>query len=119
MTGSARSRNPHESWSRRTSSSGRPRRSSTSTPASAGSSSRSSNVQLAGDVLTLSFKDGARFVINAHSAAGQIWMAAGTTAWHFDFVPEQGQWIARKSDEELMATVARVVGAKLGTEVSL
>lgn len=77
------------------------------------------DVQLAGDVLTLSFKDGARFVINAHSAAGQIWMAAGTTAWHFDFEPEQQRWIARKSDDELMATVARVVSAKLGTEVSL
>lgn len=77
------------------------------------------DVQLAGDVLTLSFKDGARFVINAHSAAGQIWMAAGTTAWHFDLVPEQGRWIARKTDEELMATVARVVSAKLGIEVSL
>lgn len=77
------------------------------------------DVQLAGDVLTLAFKDGGRFVINAHSAAGQIWMAAGTTAWHFDFVPEQGQWIAKKSADELMATVARVVGAKLGTEVSL
>lgn len=77
------------------------------------------DVQLAGDVLTLAFADGGRFVINAHSAAGQIWMAAGTTAWHFDFVPEQGRWIARKSADELMATVARVVGAKLGTEVSL
>lgn len=77
------------------------------------------DVQLAGDVLTLAFKDGGRFVINAHSAAGQIWMAAGTTAWHFDFVAEQGRWIARKTDDELMATVARVVGAKLGTEVSL
>lgn len=77
------------------------------------------DVQLAGDVLTLAFKDGARFVINAHSAAGQIWMAAGTTAWHFDWVAEQGRWVARKTADELMATVARVVGAKLGTEVSL
>lgn len=77
------------------------------------------DVQLAGDVLTLGFKDGSRFVINAHSAAGQIWMAAGTTAWHFDPVPEDGRWVAKKSGDELMSTVARVVRAKLGTEVSL
>ena len=70
------------------------------------------DVDLAGDVLTLAFDDGAKFIINAHSAAEQIWMAAGTTAWHFDLVVETKRWIARKTDEELMTTVARVVGDK-------
>jgi CyaY protein len=77
------------------------------------------DVDLAGDVLTLAFASGERFVINAHSAAEQIWMAAGTTAWHFDYVAERGQWIARKTDDELMATVAKVVGDKLGEVVKL
>ena len=75
------------------------------------------DVDLAGDVLTLAFDDGGKFVINAHSAAGQIWMAAGTSAWHFDF--EDGRWIAHKTDDELMATVARVVGDKLGQPIEL
>ena len=75
------------------------------------------DVMLAGDVLTLAFADGAKFVINAHSAAEQIWMAAGTTAWHFDLVDDR--WIAAKTGDELMGTVARVVGQKLGTTVSL
>ena len=70
-------------------------------------------------MLTLAFASGERFVINAHSAAEQIWMAAGTTAWHFDYVAERDQWIARKTDEELMATVAKVVGDKLGEVVRL
>ena len=77
------------------------------------------DVQLAGDVLTLAFRDGARFVINAHSAAGQIWMAAGTTAWHFDHDEPAGAWIARRTGDELMATVARVVGDKLRRPVPL
>ena len=75
------------------------------------------DVQLAGDVLTVGFADGARFVINAHSAARQIWMAAGTTAWHFDH--EDGRWVARRTGDELMQTVAKVVGAKLGTRVAV
>lgn len=76
------------------------------------------DVQLGGDVLTLTFPDGARFVINSHSAAGQIWMAAGTTAWHFD--PEaDGRWVARRTGDELMTTVARVVGEKLGMRVAV
>ncbi|EDM78794.1 Frataxin-like protein [Plesiocystis pacifica SIR-1] len=77
------------------------------------------DVDLAGDVLTLAFAGGDQFIINAHSAAEQVWMAAGTTAWHFDWVPDSGKWIARKTDEELMATVSRVVGAKLGLAVEL
>ncbi len=77
------------------------------------------DVDLAADVLTLSFADGSKFIINAHSAAGQIWMAADRSAWHFDWVPERGQWVASKSDEELMSTVARTVGAKLGMDIEL
>lgn len=77
------------------------------------------DVQLAGDVLTLSFDDGARFVVNAHSAALQIWMAAGRTAWHFDWVPERTAWVASKNGDELMGTLARSVGDKLGLVVSL
>ena len=77
------------------------------------------DIDLAGDVLNLAFTDGDTFVINAHSAAGQIWMAAGKTAWHFDYVPEREQWVAHKTDDELMTTVARVVGDKLATRVEL
>ncbi len=76
------------------------------------------DLELSGDVLSLGF--GAdKFVINAHSAAQQIWMAAGTTAWHFDWVPERGEWVAQKTGDELMATVAKVVGDKLGQVVTL
>lgn len=77
------------------------------------------DVQLSGDVLTLGFADGARYVINAHSAAGQIWMAADLSAWHFDFVPDRAVWIAAKTGDELLATVERLVAKRLGTEVRL
>jgi CyaY protein len=77
------------------------------------------DVDLAGDVLTLAFADGTKFIINAHSAAGQVWMAANRSAWHFDWVREREQWIAAKTGDELMSTVARTVGAKLGTDIEL
>ncbi|MCA9704503.1 MAG: iron donor protein CyaY [Myxococcales bacterium] len=77
------------------------------------------DVELAGDVLTLAFADGVRFVINAHSAAGQIWMAANTDAWHFDYDPAVERWVASKTGDELMATVARTVGERLGLSIAL
>jgi len=77
------------------------------------------DVDLAGDVLTLAFSDGAKFVINAHSAAGQIWMAANKDAWHFDYDEQSGRWVAPKNGDELMSTVARAVGERLGQSVVL
>ena len=77
------------------------------------------DVDLAGDVLTLGFANGPDFIINAHSAAGQIWMAANKTAWHFDWDPDSGTWIAKKTDDELMATVAKAVGERLGVTIEI
>lgn len=77
------------------------------------------DVELAGDVLTIEFEDGIKFVINAHSAAGQIWMAANRSAWHFDYEPQADRWVAHKTGDELMSTVAKAVGGKLGIHVDL
>lgn len=68
--------------------------------------------------MTITFADGGRFVMTRTARRCKIWMAAGTTAWHFDH-GEDGQWIARHPGDELMQTVARVVGDKLGTRVAL
>jgi CyaY protein len=82
------------------------------------------DASLAGDVLTLEFRAGAPFILNAHSAAGQIWLAAGRAAWHFDWVadpehPEQGQWIAQRTGDELIATLEQLVHERLGVRVPL
>jgi CyaY protein len=81
------------------------------------------DVDLAGDVLTIDFESGGKFIVNAHSAAGQVWLAANTAAWHFDWIADAndgaGAWIASKSGDELMHTVARVVGERIGEAISL
>ncbi|MGH1343021.1 MAG: iron donor protein CyaY [Nannocystales bacterium] len=77
------------------------------------------DVDLAGDVLTLEFEDRVQFVINAHSAATQVWMAANRNAWHFDYNAATETWVAAKTGDELMATVCKYVGEKLGMSVSL
>jgi CyaY protein len=75
--------------------------------------------ELASDILTLEFSDGGRFVVNSHRAARQIWMAAALTAWHFDWVPDPGAWIASKSGDELWATLRGVLEKRLGRPVRL
>lgn len=68
-------------------------------------------------VLTLKLRDGTRVVINSHRAARQIWMAAVSTAWHFD--PTDAGWRAARNGDELRATVARVVHERIGVAVPL
>ncbi|MCA9597608.1 MAG: iron donor protein CyaY [Myxococcales bacterium] len=75
--------------------------------------------ELASDILTVEFSDDSKYVVNSHSAARQIWMAAERNAWHFDWVPEKSAWIAAKTGDELWDTLARVLGEKLGHAVRL
>lgn len=77
------------------------------------------DVSLAGDVLTLAFEGKTPFILNAHSAALQIWLAADRSAWHFDYDDTREQWIAHKTGDELFETVARLVGERLGVDVRL
>lgn len=76
------------------------------------------DVDWAGDVMELCFQDGTTFVLNAHSAAQQIWLAAGTSAWHFDPpAPESSDWVASKTNEDLRGVLSKVVGEKLGVSI--
>jgi CyaY protein len=75
-------------------------------------------VSVSDGVIRLDLRDGTRIVINSHRAAGQIWMAAVATAWHFD-PSADGLWKAAKSGEELRATLARLVREHTGVDVRL
>ena len=76
-------------------------------------------VSLGMGILTLEFPDGTRYVVNSHRAARQIWMAAEHSAWHFDWKPEDGRWVAAKSGDELWAALEGVTSRKLGRALTL
>ena len=75
--------------------------------------------ELGADVLTIEFDDQARYVVNSHLAARQIWLAAERSAWHFDYHPASGQWLDTKTQVELWAQLEQVLTRKLGHEVTL
>ena len=74
-------------------------------------------------VLRLDLRDGTRIVINSHRAARQIWMAAISTAWHFDPAPDGGgdgrAWVAPKTGEALRPTLARLINQRIGLVLPL
>jgi len=75
-------------------------------------------VSVSDGVLRLDLRDGTRVVINSHRAARQIWMAAVSTAWHFD-PAAAGAWRAPKTGEELRPTLARLIKDHTGVAVPL
>lgn len=72
---------------------------------------------LSSGVLTIKFEDGKRYVVNSHRAARQIWMAAESTAWHFDW--DGTHWVSTKSREELWSVLEGAVSRKVGHPLSL
>ncbi|MFO0755516.1 MAG: iron donor protein CyaY [Byssovorax sp.] len=76
-------------------------------------------VDLSMGVLTLSFSDGVKYIVNSHRAARQIWMAAERSAWHFDFARASSRWVASKNGDDLRRTLGAVISRKLGAPVEL
>jgi CyaY protein len=68
-------------------------------------------------VVTLEFKDRARFVLNRQTATSQMWFAAGARAWHYDWNAAERAWRDDKDGHELLARLGEVVGAKLGRPI--
>jgi CyaY protein len=74
----------------------------------------------AGDVLTLTFKDGRRCVLNTQRPTRQLWLAANARAWHFSFDAGTSKWLDDKGkNEELFATLAGIIKAQSGIEIAL
>jgi iron-sulfur cluster assembly protein CyaY len=76
-------------------------------------------VDLAGDILTLEFEDGSKFVANSHSAAQQIWLSANMQAWHFGWHENTRSWRDTRSGAELFTELGRLVSEKLAEPVKL
>jgi CyaY protein len=74
---------------------------------------------LAGDVLTLEFADGRKYIVNSHSAARQVWVSAEARAWHLSWDEVSGRWIDTREGRELWSLIGEVVSKKLGKAVPL
>lgn len=70
-----------------------------------------------GGVLEVEFEDGSKVIINRHTAAREIWVAARSGGYHFR--PEADRWVGTRNGEELMAAVGRCLTEQAGAPVQL
>jgi CyaY protein len=68
-------------------------------------------------VLELEFADGSRIVVNRHSAARQIWVAARSGGYHFRW--DGSHWVDTRESGELLAALSKLVSEQSNRAVVL
>lgn len=70
-----------------------------------------------GGVLEVEFANGSKIIINRHTAAREIWLAARSGGYHFR--PQDSRWLGTRDGEELMAAIGRCMSEQAGKPVVL
>lgn len=70
-----------------------------------------------GGVIEIELDDGSKIIINRHSAAREIWVAARTGGFHFR--REEGAWRDTRSGAELFAALSELLSDQLGRGIHL
>lgn len=73
----------------------------------------------AGGILTLEFANGSQIIINKQAPLTQIWVAARSGGFHFDFDVAAECWRLAASGEELFSCLNRICSEQAGEPVSL
>jgi CyaY protein len=69
------------------------------------------------NVITLVFGDDSKIIVNSHSAAQEIWVAARSGGFHYRRDGER--WVDGRSGDELFAALSRLVTRQGGSPVVL
>src|SRR5262252_8217899 len=64
-------------------------------------------------VLEIEFPDGGRIIVNRHSAAQEIWVAAKSGGYHFRF--DGSSWIDTRDKRELISAVSALIAEQSRT----
>lgn len=73
-----------------------------------------------GGVLTLEFDDGSKIIFSKQPPVKQLWMAARSGGFHFDFDEDADAWVCDSGErEELFAMLNRLASEQAGENVDL
>ena len=73
-----------------------------------------------GGVLTLEFENGSKIIFSKQPAMSQLWMAAISGGFHFDYDAEKTNWVCDAGDnEELVPMFNRLASEQAGEQINL
>ena len=70
-----------------------------------------------GNVLTLELADGSKVVVNSQAPMRQIWVAARSGGFHYEW--RDGAWRDTRDGSELFAALSRIISAQGGVPLLL
>jgi CyaY protein len=70
------------------------------------------DVDLEGAILTITSEDGAKVIVNRQTPNREIWVAARSGGFHFAW--REGAWRDTRSNDELFASLSRVIESQSG-----
>ena len=73
----------------------------------------------AGEILELEFANRSKIVINKQGAASQIWVAARSGGFHYNYDAGTQQWRNDKTGAELFSELSRLVSEQAGESIRL
>lgn len=65
-------------------------------------------------VLTIRFENGSQIILSRQEPLRQLWVAARSGGFHFDYDEASGRWICDTSDEPLGELLSRVTLEQVG-----
>jgi len=75
--------------------------------------------ETAAGILTLSFADGSKLIVNRQTPLRQIWVATRAGGFHYDYDAERDLWVRDSDAEELFAGLSAHCTAQAGEPVEL
>jgi len=73
----------------------------------------------ASGVIKMAFADGGICVLNRQTAAHQMWLAEGATAWHFERDAASNTWVDTKGRGTLTSVLSEILSRRLARKIEL
>lgn len=69
------------------------------------------------DILTISFENGSKLIVNKQGATRQLWLAARSGGFHYDYDAASDRWLNDRTGEEFFTELSRLATEQAGEEV--
>ena len=77
------------------------------------------DVLRAGNVLTLTFDDDHRIIVNSQEAAQEMWVAARSGGFHYRWNEDAAHWRDTRSGDDIAVALSRLIGLETGVTPTL
>lgn len=75
------------------------------------------DLEISAGVLTVKFENGSQLIFSRQEPLRQLWLAAVSGGFHFDYNEESERWMCDKSEEQLGEMLERIVKLQAGVEL--